>query len=63
MLFGYAQHLLVKQIRFRIFAEKCPPRPASKKPLDVGTIGEFVVDGMEVVARSGGQSPFHHFGV
>src|SRR4029077_5021959 len=37
--------------------------PASQKPRYVGTIGEFLIDGMESVARPRGESPFHHFGI
>ena len=36
---------------------------AAKKAHYLGTSAEFVSDGLELVARRGGQHPFHHLGV
>ena len=60
---GDAQHFLVEQIGFGIFAEKAAPGAAAKEGEHLRAGAELLQHGMIALANARGQNPLHHFRV
>src|SRR5215471_3455661 len=56
-----AQHLFVKQVGLRIFAEKSTPRTTTQKSSDFGPLRKFLLHQMKALAYGCRQRPLHHF--